>query len=455
VKDSSTSLPFNFTEAIQRHETYKQLFPDEIEILVIIALYERLKSGRYENDFFNEEEIHQLFVDFQKGKDNKEQGYYFKTRNKDRIKKLLRFFLSYDEEKRLYSFQEYAYAFCDLSKKTLRGALSPTEIELICRDLKEELHVAREDNNALMKWFDISLDAYKTRLAQQTDFLHQQIDLAVRQLRKDVLNQEKEPLELLKQVRDDLTDIQNKNQELRIAFEDTNKIVSLLIGIDTESEAVISHIRNSQAFFNRIQSKLRSTDRRLDRIQPKIKQLFAILRQSEWTANTERFILFLLQRSEVQRSGNEKKVIFPNGVQPFSFVGQRSRLLTFKREETLFPTTAPPRKSFPIDEAFQEAGKKLIRDEMNKINRVDGWINQLMAQLAKDGELDASRSFFDVMDMDRDFVMASQVLFGLIDQVYRKPEYDVQISKHEMVAPFTSKNALWTIRIQRKQDIHF
>lgn len=454
MKESSTSLPFNFTEAIQRPETYRQLFPDEIEGMVIITLYERLKAGRYENDFFSEEEIHRLFVDFQKGKD-KDEKYYQKSRNKDRIKKLLRFFLSYDEEKRLYSFQEYAYAFCDLSKKTLKGALTPTEIEVICRGLKEDLKAAMEDDEALLKWFDISLDAYQTRLAQQTDFLHQQIDVAVRQLRKDVLNQEKEPLDLLKQVRDDLTDIQNKNQELRIAFEDTNKIVSLLIGINTESEAVIRHIRNSQTFFNRIQGKLRSTDRRLDRIQPKIKQLFAILRQSEWTANTERFILFLLQRSEVQGSSNEKKVMFPDGVRPFSFVGQRSRLLTFKRDDTLFPTPARPRNSYPVDEAFQEESKKQLREEMNKINRVAGWINQLMAQLAKDGKLDASRSFFEVMETDKDFVLASQVLFGLMDRVYREPEYEVHISKHDMVAPSTSKNALWKMTIKKKQAMHF
>lgn len=223
----------------------------------------------------------------------------------------------------------------------------------------------------------------------------------------------------------------------------------MLIGIDTENETVIGHIRNSQVFFNRIQGKLRSTDRRLDRIQPKIKQLFAILRQSEWTANTERFILFLLKQSEIQGSGYEKKVMFPNWVQPFSFGGQRSRLLTFKREETLFPTPARPRKSYPVDMAFQQESERQLREEMKKINRVEGWITQLMAQLAKDGELDASRSFFEVMGTDKDFVLASEVLFGLIDRVYREQGYNVHISKHEIVAPTFSKNALWKMKIQK------
>lgn len=449
MNDSSTSHTFNFAEAIQRPETYKQLFPDELEGMVIISLYEKLKAGRYQNHFFNEEEIHKLFGVFQRGKDNGDK-YYQKSRNKERIKKLLRFFLSYDEEKRLYSFQEYAYAFCDLSEKTLKGALTPTQIEIICHDLKEDLNEAKNDDEALIKWFDISLGAYQTRLAQQTDFLHQQIDMAVRQLRRDVMDHEKDPLDLLRQIRDDLTDVQNKNQELRIAFQDTNKIVSLLIGIHTENETVIDHISNSHMFFNRIQSKLRSTDKRLDRIQPKIKQLFAILRQSEWTANSKRFILFLLKNSQVEGGGNDRKVMLPNGIQPFSFGVKRAKLLTFKREERLFPTLARPRKSYPVDENFQDESKKQLREEMNKINRVDGWINQFIAQLVKDSTLDATKSFFEVMEADKDFTLASQVLFGLIEKIYQEPEYDVHIRKHEMVTtPTSSKNVLWKITIQK------
>ena len=102
-----------------------------------------------------------------------------------------------------------------------------------------------------------------------------------------------------------------------------------------------------------------------------------------------------------------------------------------------------------MDEAFQAESKKQLREEMNKINRVDGWINQLMAQLAKDGKLDASQSFFEVIEADKDFVLASQVLFGLMNRVYREPGYDVRIAKHEMVSHALSKNALWKMTIQK------
>lgn len=123
---STMDSSFNFIEAVQRPETYGQLFPDEIEGMVIIALYEQLKADRYVDGYFGEEEIHSLFTTFQRRNSTDDKGYILKTRNREKIKHLLRFFLKYDEEKRLYSFQEYAYAFCDLSKETLKGALSTT-----------------------------------------------------------------------------------------------------------------------------------------------------------------------------------------------------------------------------------------------------------------------------------------------------------------------------------------
>tara|TARA_B100001063_G_scaffold148099_2_gene138252 strand:+ start:5517 stop:6866 length:1350 start_codon:yes stop_codon:yes gene_type:complete len=439
---------FNFLDAIGRPKTYKLLFPDEIEGMVIISLYERIKTGRYPNGFFSEDDIHDLFAKLQKG-GNSGDKYYQRSINKNKIKKLLRFFLNYDEEKRLYYFQEYARAFCELSEKTLKGTLVPTQIEVICRDLMDDLNDALGNDKALLDWFNVKLEAYKTKLAQQTDFLHQQIDEAVSQLRKDVLDQEKEPLELLKKVRDDLTNIQQKNQELRIAFEDTNKIDSMLINIETENDQIIRNIGDTNGFFSRIQGKLRSTDRRLNRIQPKIKQLFAILRQSEWAANTEKFIHFLLKYSEVKGGGNDKELLFPIELKSVSIHSTKPKLIVFKRDETLFPPPARPRKKYPVDKTFQEESREQIQQEIDNFKRVEGWINQLMAQLQKDGRLDASQSFFEVMASDHDFATASRVLFGLVERVHHEKKYHVDISPREIIHQSQQPSALWKIMIQK------
>ena len=79
---------FNFIDEISKPETYKQLYPDEKEGIVVAHLYQRIKSGRYENDSFTAEDIHSLFdetmneeekrVSDVKGRINKLQKYFLK-----------------------------------------------------------------------------------------------------------------------------------------------------------------------------------------------------------------------------------------------------------------------------------------------------------------------------------------------------------------------------------------
>jgi hypothetical protein len=444
----SESTNFNFIDAINRPDTYELLYPSKIEGTVIIALYERLNKGKYTNGFFSEDEIHSLFSTFQSS-DRTTDKYYPKERNKQRIRKLLKYFLNYDEEQRLYSFQEYGRSFCEIARKTLKGSFDPTQIELICSNLKRDLDQAFGSDEALVNWFEINLDVYKTKLAQQTDFLHQQIDVAVNKLRKDVLSQNDDPIDLLKRVNDDLTDIQNKNRELRIAFEDTDRINSALIKIETENESVIDFIEDTAVFFKRIQTKLRTTDRRLDRIQPKIKQLFATLSRPELSAKTELFIHFLLKHSKLAAGYNDKEILLPIEVKPLLVNEKRPKLLTFKRNSSLFPTPSKPRKRYILDSGFQKKNKKEIQKKINGFKRVDGWVNQLLAQLKKDDFLDVSSSFFEVLKIDKDFEIATKVAFTVVEKAHLIKQYEVLVNETDLVTSNDSKTSLWRVVIQK------
>ncbi|WP_339652697.1 hypothetical protein [uncultured Maribacter sp.] len=447
--EDNENTDFDFVKAINRPDTYGLLFPGKLEGTVIIALYERLKTGKYQNGFFNEEEIHAMFSTF-KNTSIKGEKYYPKERNKQRIRKLLKYFLNYDEEKRLYSFQDYGLSFCKIAKKTLKGTFDPTEIEIICNNLKRDLEEAFGSDEQLLNWFRVNLDVYKTRLAQQTEFLHRQIDFAVEKLRKDVLNKQIDPLDLLRTVRDDLTDIQKKNGELRIAFEDTNKISNTLIKIETDNGQIIDFIEDTSHFFSSVQSKLRSTDRRLDRIQPKIKQLFATLRRPELSANTDAFIHFLLKHSKVKRKGNDKVVELPREVKPFLPHLKRPKLLVFKRNTSLFPTASKKRKRYPVNEELQRKNKTILQETIKGLRRIDGWVIQLLAQLDKDGHLDVSQSFFNVLEADKDFETAAHVMYGVIEKAYQKKKYRVTVLSADTVTVENSKNRLWKTMIEKK-----
>jgi len=206
---------FNFIDEISKPEAYKQLYPDEREGIVIAYLYQRIKSGHYENDSFTAEDIHSLFEETMT-EEEKRVVYV-----KERINKLQKYFLKYDEETQLYSFQEYSIKFCRIAEETLRGSLKPTEIKVICSQLKEKLRQSIGEENKIGEWFTIHFKNFHPNLKQQIDFLDRQIDEAVEKLRNDTLAEKRAPLKLLQTVSDDLLDIQKKNDELRSAFSET------------------------------------------------------------------------------------------------------------------------------------------------------------------------------------------------------------------------------------------
>jgi len=445
----SNNTDFNFIDTIGHFDTYQLLFPKKLESMVIIALFVRQKQGKYPDGLFGEEDIHALFSTYG-GTDVGKGKPYQRSINKEKLRKLLKFFLNYDEEKRMYYFQSYGTAICELMEKTLEGLIKPTDIGRICQNLKRELITAQDDEDELIQWFSISLDAYKNNLSQQTDFLHKQIDNAVSKLRKDVLSEDKNPVELLKTVRDDLTEVQEKNRELRIAFQDVDGITNDLNRIDTENIEIIDYVDKTNKFFSRINSKLRSTDNRLDRIQPKIRQLFATLSRPEWSAKTEKFIHFLLKNSTLKKVKNNREIVFPKEIFSFKKHIDTPRLITFKRDESLFPTPTKPRRKYGVNPEIQKQNKQELQQEIDELKRIEVWVSQLLAELDKDGQMNASEAFFRVLKIDQDFTIASEVYFDLIEKVQQQKKFEVNVLPQESVMGEQTKSILWKVMIKRK-----
>jgi len=422
---------FNFENEISNSETYHALFPEEREGIVIIHLYEGVVNGQYENDRFTGEDIHRLFEATMTAKEK--NTLYVKSYNKDRIARLQKFFLSYDEETRTYSFQEYGLTFCKMAKETLEGSFKPTRIKIICSALKTQLEAAIDSEQEIKKWFDVHFEHYHPTLKKHIDFLDRQIDDAVSKLRKDTLAQHLKPIELLRTVSDDLKQVQKKNEELRSAFTETNSISLLLAEIDSNDRKILDLIESKIDFFDGIQSRLRGTDRRLNRIQPKIKQLFAAFRNPEYSAQTDRFIRFLLQHSTLERITYEKEIIFPKEVPEIQVKFKRPKHIFFDRDKDLFPTKSKPRKAYKRDLKTEEENQAILNKAFDDFETVEDWVNQIFAELQRRKEIDLSEMYFRVLQESTDFTIATKTFFKVLDSCYEKDEYSIKIDKTKPV----------------------
>ncbi|CAA0157432.1 hypothetical protein R5N98_03080 [Tenacibaculum maritimum] len=440
MKQEEQSL-FNFSDEISKENNYKLLYPDYEEGRVIIALYENLKSKKYENNQFSEKEIHSLFELNRTASEKKIR--YPRTIYKDKIRRLLKFFLKYDEESQLYSFQEYAFSFCSISEVSLKGNFNPTEIEVICSDLKLSLQNVINNEKKLLQWFEVSLDTPKYKLRQQTDFLFRQIDIAVDKIRKDALVKNTNPLKLLETVRQDLIDIQKKNKKLRLAFDETNRIEAILNKIETDNIDITNHIELTLNFFYNIQVRLRNTDRRLDRIKPKINQLFINLNQSEYHAKVELFITLLLNHSEVEYVGSSKTIKFPENLSSYSYKTDTTKYPYLYRDKKLFPTARKARKRYPIDEKIQKKNREHLEGSINKLNKVELWIEQLSLQLQREGTLDVSLAFFQVLRKESNFEIAAKTVYGIVQKSHLNKNLSVEIDKDDIVSHSESNNKIW------------
>ena len=422
---------FNFEEEASRPQTYHALFPEEREGIVIIHLYEGILNGRYENNRFTGEDIHRLFEATMTA--NEKETTYVRSYNKGRIKLLQRFFLNYDEETRTYSFQEYGLNFCKIAKETLEGSFKPTKIKVICSELKTQLNAALDSEEALKNWFQIHFEHYYPTLKKHIDFLDRQIDEAVTKLRKDTLVQHLKPLQLLRNVSDDLTEIQKKNEELRSAFTETNSISLILTEIDSNNREILDLIDSKVQFFDSIQSRLRGTDRRLNRIQPKINQLFAAFRNPEHSAQTDRFVRFLLKYSTLERISNEKQIVFPKEVPSILLKFKRPKYTLFDKNEELFPTRSKPREKHERDLIKEKENQVILDKAFEDYETVENWVNLIFAELRKNKQVNISQIYFRILEESADFSIATKAFFNVIDLCYAKDGCEVKIDKANLI----------------------
>lgn len=440
---------FDFLSEIRKENTYGLLYPEQKIGLAIILLYDKLVQKVFINNAFKERDIHEA-LDEVNPKMEKTDSRHPKEHYNSTISDLQEYFLRYDDENQLYTFKEYAYEFCRKSHDILRANFDPTRIEKICSDLRAKLEKS-QTAESVMDWFTISFDTFKPDLKQQIDFLDRQIDYSVADLRLRTSLSDSGIIELLKEVDSRLDEIRKQNKELRAAFREIEIIKHHLetLAMQDSTREVGDKIYEAFSFFKEMKYLLGLVDTRLDRIQPKIKQLFSTLNKPLFNTRIEKFLRLLLDKSKVEADGVKKQIVFPHTIPSFSFrKDTRPSFTIFERKKDLFPAQRKKRPTYSENEdikqhAFELSGKKILQHD-----EISSWIEKIETNIKKMGETPFTPFFFKIVkEKNGDFDLAVHVAYRIIREFSKNPERKIKIENYMVAQKPYNNIALWEMTI--------
>lgn len=371
---------FNFFEQITKEDNYISLYPEQKVGLTIMKLYSKMQQGYYTKQRFKEKDIHQALEEVLKLDGNTYKRIPSEYFN-DKVMLLQKYFLKYDEDEKLYSFKDYAYKFCENAEERLKSNFNPTQVEIICNELRRKLEECEAPID-IENWIEIHFKSFKPRMKSQVDFLDRQIDISVEEIRESTQLSNEAVINTLRQIDGKLDDIRLQNKELRAAFRELsavyNKLEDLSIRIDDQQLG--NQMNDSRLFITQIKYDLSLIDKRLDRIQPKLRQFFRTLNRPLFNTKIEKFFHFLFDASQVTIQESKKVLLLPNNVYLPAIYMNTPTFTIVERKEDLFPT-----KQRKIDKQPDniEYIKQVFEKFQNKIyqqDEVQSWLERIKSE---------------------------------------------------------------------------
>ncbi|MGD1843059.1 MAG: hypothetical protein ACFB0B_19515 [Thermonemataceae bacterium] len=405
---------FDFFSEITKENIYELLYPKKEVGLAIVWLYQRSSRGDFPDSTFKEADIHEALDSVRFRPKHQPQRNSIEYYNKI-IADLQEYFIRYDDEKQVYRFKEYANEFCTRTLATLKANFDPTQIEKICKKLTKEL-IEAETKEKIKDWLSITFDEFKPVLRQQIDFIERQIDNSVLKLRQKINdNKQAKIVQNLKEIDDRFDDIRSQNKELRAAFREFSIIKKYLQerSMSIDDEEIGDLIYSTLQFFQEMKRLLSSVDNQLDRIQPKIKQLFSNLNKPLFNTNIERFLRFLLDNSQIKTEKSKKLLEFPFGISKVEILRQLIKFSIVERRKDLFPAKSLKKIRYSENQASKQKAQQNARNRFIRQDIINGYLNRIHIDLKKKSEVKFSDYFFEAL-YKNDLHLAVELAYRVI-----------------------------------------
>lgn len=436
---NSVNPNFNFIKILNEEKTYKLLFPEREIGLAIVLIYEKIIDRVFEDEKFTEKDLHDAFETIYKT-----NVRYPKEVYSSHIMDLQEYFLDYNPELQKYFFKDYAYKFCKHAKETLIGGFKPTRIQEICTHLSKTLE-SRDTIEELKFWLKEVFKKYEPDLREQIDFLDRQI---IESLKKGTDFTNQNFLEILIATDDSMNNAQNHVKELRSAYSETKTIRGLLErkpNRDSEINVLISEV---YSFIKYINDRLNSIDRKLDRIQPKIRQLFSTLSKPLLSSKIEKFIHFILDKSTLESNNGNKTIVFPNNISLPHIHIATPHFTIIDKDRELFPTKPKERKTYVQNEKVIEENTNKAQEKIKEIDTIRNWEKYILSEIKLKGSVKLSEVFFKIIDESKSSQIAVSVIFNIIKSVYsNNDKYKLEIEKELETNNEFNNIALWKMKV--------
>lgn len=438
--DENDKINFDFVKEIKEPGVYQLLFPKKEVGLAVMVLFEKIENKSLPDGKFIEKDLHDAFALISKPNERYPKEIY-----SEHIKNLQEYFLDYNQETQNYYFKDYAYRFYAYAKETLKGNFSPTHIEKICSILTASLK-QREALEDLKFWLKSEFKKYEPDLREQVDFLDRQIIESVNKLKNNTTNSDKKFIDLLREVESNLDKAQEQSRELAAAYSETKVIRSILEkreDTDSEADDLIAEVHFFVKYLN---ERLNSIDRKLDRIQPKIRHLFSILNRPQFNSKIEKFLHFLLSKSTVT---SKKGTLLPKVIENPVLHIDTPIFTIVERERELFPSKPQKRVSYKSNEMKIEENTQSILKVLIQQDLIRKWEQHIFAEIELRGSIDLSATFFKIMEETNDGQIAVSAIYSSIQQARKSKSFDLKMNKTKQTNSKIEHISLWKMNIQK------
>lgn len=446
ASQSGTSSNFNLLHEIGKGGNYLLLYPQPKAGLAILILYQKIKSGAFQHNRFKESDIYNAFEASKMLVGEEDYDRLPQTKFNNMISDLQVYFLRYDADEQLYSLKDYAESFCRQAEETLLANFNPTKIELICNDLREKLEKCTTDVE-IETWISTYFDSLKPVLKVQVDQLERQVDQSVKEIRATTQLENASILEILKEIDFKLDTTRGQNDELRSAFREMKSINRLLDSYSylIDNRELFDRIIEVKQFFPELKYTLNLIDKRLDRIQPKLRQFFSMLNKPTFSVRIEKFLKFLLTSSTVE---SNRPVELPVGIPLYRFIGNKATLTIVERKD-LLPTSAKPRITYETDFVEREKGTAMARRQLTILDETKLYLDVILAEAAFSTVLFSPWFFKIVSIKDGDIESATHVTYALIRHAQRNPQIKIETTTTRKNHPNYPSLSIWEMTIQQ------